>query len=260
MEDSNLLYEAWVEERQLFVENLVRLKTTITKKVIHDIRVCIKKMKAYRNLFYLLNEDESKIKFTQTNKLFDVFGKLRNIHICLDSLKDHEKETNNSYRDLKRFLNGRIKQAKSWSKETIKNYNDKELHKFELLLASMRSDDLKKSVGSEIDSILNNLEDIIDEPHQMRKVLKKTYYWIKILPDKQAEEDYKVDKLNEVTDNLGTWQDNEILLTEIRYFRKELLPGSFEERKQLKALQKNIKEKKDSLVNKTLNDLDFIRK
>jgi CHAD domain-containing protein len=261
VENSNLLYEHWKMERQHFERNLNKLKKTITVKAVHDARVCIKKMKAYRNLFYLLNEDESKIKFKQTNKLFDVLGRLRNIHICLELIEDHEKESNNdSYPELKAFLNGKIKQAKSWSKRSIKNYSDKELSEFELLLAALQANDQEESIESKINSELKELEEIASQPHEIRRGLKKVSYWIKTLPEEQADQNYKTEKLNDVTDQLGAWQDNEILLGEINYFRKEFLPTSSDENKRLKALQKNIKEKKQSLTDEALNKPDFVKK
>ena len=261
MGNLNLLYEHWKKERHFFERNLNKLKKTITTKAVHDIRVCIKKMKAYRNLFYLLNTDESKIKFKQTNKLFDALGKLRNIHICLELIEGYEKENNNnSYPELNAFLNGKIKQAKSWSKKIIKNYDDKELSEFELLLTSMPTDDQEELIGSKINSELKELEGIAYQPHEMRRGLKKVSYWIKTLPEEQAEQNYKTEKLNDVTDKLGSWQDGEILLKDIRYFRKEFLPKSSEENKQLKVLQNIIVEKKHSLNDEALKKPDFVKK
>jgi CHAD domain-containing protein len=261
VENSNLLYEHWKMERQHFERNLNKLKKTITIKAVHDIRVCIKKMKAYRNLFYLLNEDESRIKFKQTNKLFDVLGKLRNIHICLELIADHEKKgDNNNCPDLRDFLNGKIKQAKSWSKRSIKNYNEKELSEFELLLAAMQTNNQEESIESKINSKLKELEEMTSQPHEIRRGLKKVSYWIKTLPEEQADQNYKTEKLNDVTDQLGAWQDHEVLLKEIRYFTKEFLPSSSDENKRLKALQKIIKEKKQSLTDEALNKPDFVKK
>ena len=47
-------------------------------------------------------------------------------------------------------------------------------------------------------------------------------------------------------DDLGNWQDNEILLTKVRHFRKDYLPKSFEETRSIKKLEEKVKTKKDA--------------
>lgn len=263
MADSTLLYENWKNERILFEMIFLKLRKRISVKATHDIRVCVKKMKAYRKLFYKLHDDiESKLKFTDTEKLFDTTGRLRNIHICISLLAAYESEIKIHFNEFRLYLTQNKKQAGNLVKQSLKDYQAKDLEAFELLLMNHKSSKLDKQVKlirKETDKELNNLTKLTEHPHRVRILLKRIYYWLKMLPPDISARYYNTELINDVLDRLGEWQDNEVLLSEIKFFWKRTLPGSFEESNALKTLQKKINGNKADLKKNSLNKLNLLR-
>jgi hypothetical protein len=58
---------------------------------------------------------------------------------------------------------------------------------------------------------------------------------------------------------LGEWQDNEVLLKEVNYFRKEFLPPIFEETKDLKKFASTIRNLKSEILEAVSNGLSVYK-
>jgi CHAD domain-containing protein len=263
MVNSNLLYESWKNERILFEMIFLKLRKRVSVKAVHDMRVCIKRLKAYRKLFYQLHKEVNlKIKLEETEKLYDTTGRLRNMHICISLIKAYEKENEVLCKEFIIFLNQNKKQAGNWSKQALKNYQATDLEAFELLLMndeSSQPDEQAKLIRKEADKELNDLAKLVEHPHRVRILLKRIYYWLKILPPGISARYYNMKLINEVLDNLGDWQDNEVLLTEIKFFRKNVLPAPFQEGKTFKKIEKTISGKKNSLKKDVLNKISLLQ-
>ena len=262
MADSNLLYESWKNERILFDKHLDKLKKRVTVKSVHDIRVCVKKLKAYRRLFYEIHKETySKVKLTETKNFYDTIGRLRNIHICIDLVSACEKEHEVKLKEFRGFLSQRKKQAADWAKHALEKYENDDLKSFELLLEGdvfIKDMRMETSLRNEANKGLSSLVNLTEQPHSVRILLKRIYYWLKILPD--ADQDYNMEEINNVLEKLGEWQDYEILLVELKFFRKQVIPAPFKEGEDLIRLEKNSSEKKTYLRSSALGKIDRIIK
>ena len=66
----------WKRQQRAFLQNLAKLNQQQETKAIHDLRVAIKKLRAYLKLMTLLvNDIDKETSFEKTEQLFDVLGK-----------------------------------------------------------------------------------------------------------------------------------------------------------------------------------------
>ncbi|MEQ1678748.1 MAG: hypothetical protein ABL876_18775, partial [Chitinophagaceae bacterium] len=104
---------------------------------------------------------------------------------------------------------------------------------------------LNLKIISAIDKLLEKLAGHFRQPHQLRKTLKSVYYEISLLVNKEK---YQPELLHSILDDLGSWQDHEVLSARLRHFRKDYMPKSFDEHAVLKEMEAITNDKKKSLV------------
>ena len=109
-------------------------------------------------------------------------------------------------------------------------------------------EELYTALTTIINTRLSSTKKHLRKPHQVRKNLKEVYYWIGLFPGNYALETWHQDALHSLLDDLGNWQDYEILLQRLKHFRKDYLPKAFEEYKLLIAFQDKINDDKRRLL------------
>ena len=257
MEGSNKILLHWKKSQKDFSRNLVQLQQRINTEAIHDIRVAIKKLRAFLDLYILIKKEPEWVYYlSKTESIFDVLGQHRNIEICLELASSHEKESNCSCKELKNYLLSVLKITRAWANQEIHLYHQKELARITLLLKQDLPLQDSSNFSHNLDSIINNLisetKKNFRQPHLVRKNLKRIYYWIPLFPDESLSKSWYHKELHGILGDLGNWQDQEILDTRIQHFRKDYLPKSFVEYQQLKDLQDKLKDNKKLLI-KTAN-------
>src|SRR5688500_14721449 len=81
MRKENLLLRHWELEVVLFQQNLSAYNGS-NPEVIHEIRINIKKLRAYLQLYFLIGKKkDAKLLFKETEGLFSLLGKHRDIEI-----------------------------------------------------------------------------------------------------------------------------------------------------------------------------------
>lgn len=258
MSDQHLIANHWEKEKKKFDVSLSGLKKQIDAEAVHNIRVAIKKFRAFLGLYILLKkEQEWNCSLNKTEELFDVFGKQRDIQICLELIRLYEKENNCRYNELKKYLKYLLTKIQSWVRQSVQVYQEEELSKISVLMNKDSNLQDKKKLIQNIQDIINSqltaVKTDFKRPHKVRQNLKKVYYWIGLLPENTSGEVFDIKKLRHILDELGKWQDNEILLTRIRHFRKDYLPKSFEEASLVKMLEEKLKIKKEEIRKSALN-------
>jgi len=94
----NHLWLQWKKSQKDFEHNFAPLQERIKTEAIHDIRVAMKKLRAYLELYrQLKKEPDYDYLFLKTGQLFLTLGRYRDIEICLSLLKGLEKETNKNF-------------------------------------------------------------------------------------------------------------------------------------------------------------------
>jgi CHAD domain-containing protein len=242
-----LLETNWEKELEVFRKNLQLLLVKPDKEAVHDLRVAVKKMRAILEL-YLFISDERFLKnpIQETETLFSILGKQRDTEICIDILASYKKETRLKFPLFSEFLDAILKKTYQWTDKASKTYAIKELNSIKILFKNGENKpneifdtDLMLNV---ISSQLKKSSSFYKQPHKLRQHLKRIYYWVKLLPESLAEKIHEKE-LHALCDMLGEWQDLEIFGTRIRHFRKDILPGCYDESKDIKVVQADIKEK-----------------
>lgn len=232
-------------------ENLLALRQTLNEQAIHDLRVAIKKIKAYTKLYTLLQPGNGPDfgYFTRTGQLFDITGRQRDVEICLALLASLQQETGCRYLHLHFYLLSVLKTTKAWCNQDIHQYKIKELAAMTRFLKEDDSLQDTASTGKRIqwaiDEQLVSLTHHFKQPHTLRKQLKTIYYWLLLLDEKEK---YSPALLHIILDDLGCWQDHTIALLRIKHFRKDYLPKPFDEYDKLKKLESFIENKKELLL------------
>jgi CHAD domain-containing protein len=251
----------WKKQQQVFLKNLVELRTKEQPDAIHDLRVATKKLRSYLKLLSLLfKKNDYKAWFKKTEYLFSVLGKHRDIEVGLSLLKVLEKENKTVYRELKSHLEAARNQAAVWVKAAVKNYDGKEIENLakEIEIELYRKDSGKLSakakaiIEKELATVQKLAEHLSRQAHRVRKLLKDIFYWAVFSPKDSLLDSDKIKKCKKIMEQLGDWQDHEMLLRKVKHFRKDFVPDAKEEYALLKMLQNNIENK----MNTILDDAD----
>lgn len=252
---ANTLLFHWKKEQKAVVENLLVLRQKLNEQAIHDLRVAIKKIRAYTKLYTLLQPGNGpgfgneKNTLPHTGQLFDITGRQRDVEICLAILASLQQETGRRYLHLHFYLLYMLKTTKAWCNQDIHQYKIKELAAMTRFLKEDGS--LQDAVSTDkriqlaINEQLVSITPHFKQPHTLRKQLKTIYYWLLLLDEKER---YAPGPLHTILDELGNWQDYEIARVQIKHFRKDYLPKPFDEYYELKKLEAFIENKKDRLL------------
>lgn len=250
MNEPNLIWKHWNAAQGAFDKNLSALRKHIEPDAIHDIRVAVKKLRAYWELFtQLKKQPPQKEQLHATEELFDTIGKQRDVEICLELIADYEKKENARFQELTLYFKQLLRKTRQWSGHAIQAYRKKELPVISSLLKINNNLPANSELITDISLLINHhlseVKTLFKTPHRVRKSLKKIYYWALALPKDHSTELLDTEKLHDILDDLGKWQDNEILLTRAKHFRKVYLPASFEEGELIRLFEKKVKEKKE---------------
>lgn len=189
---------------------------------------------------------------SKTKNLFDILGRHRDIEICLAQTTAFEKETNCKCKELKNYLQALLKITRAWANQEIHLYRKKELVKVTLLLKRGNnlsdSTEFSDSLAAVICKQIAETKKHFRQPHLVRKNLKEVYYWIALFPCENSQALWFQKELHSILEDLGNWQDLEILDVRIQHYRKDYLPKPFKEYQVLKDFQTKIRDTKKILL------------
>lgn len=260
MTTTDLIYQHWKQEQHVFNENLATLRKNNEKDAVHDLRVAVKKLRATIELYVLLTKEPLwEYPLKETEKLFNISGKQRDIEIALEVLSELEKDTGKKYPELKGHLQTSLNIARKWTNMAVAEYKKKELEAIAVLIKEDKSpcihEDLKYNLASLITEHLAGSRNYFKKPHKLRQYLKEIYYWIKMAPENWDTVTQYEKEMHSVLDSLGRWQDLDMFNIKTNHFRKDYLPKIFPEYALIKDLQKTILAEKEELLKATLSKI-----
>ncbi len=247
----------WKKQQQVFVKNLEMLRMQEQHVAVHDLRVATKKLRSYLKLLSILKrKNDHEASFEKTEQLFSVLGKHRDIEMGLSLLKAYEKQNKAVYASLLNHLETAKQQAWERVKTALQQYDTKDLMALTGHLEEELKDEsdesviekIKKLINKEFKSVIRYAAHLGREAHRIRKFLKDIFYWAELSPNDFLPEKDLRKKIKKTMENLGEWQDQEMLLRKVRHFRKDFIPAKNEDFSLLKDLEKNIEEKMESLL------------
>lgn len=255
---SDFILILWKKEQKVFNKNLTVLKQHPGKKAVHGLRVAVKKLKAALELYLLISEKPLlENPLNETEQLFSILGKQRDMEICLEIINISEKETGKKYAVLKYYFRSLLSVAYKWTKKAVQQYKKKELAGVVLLLKDetqiMEQEELKNKIAGIINTRLADCRNYFKKPHKLRQYLKEIYYWIKMIPESLLFQVEYEKELQLLLDGFGSWQNLTVFEIKLKHFRKDYLPKIFPEYEATKMLEAGVKEKKERLLKLALN-------
>lgn len=248
----------WKKQVQVFQQNLALVKKQKQTEAVHDLRVAVKKMRSYLKLLNIARQDNYSLAFDGTEKLFSVMGKYRDIEMGLYLLGHFEKENNTCYKVFNDYLAIALLQQSKWLQVAILEYDESELTGLTCQLEEDLKDEdreglmhqFKVVIEKEFKKALRHVNHFNRDTHQIRKIFKDIFYWVEIAPVNMLMEAGQVKKIKKILNNLGDWQDHEMLHQKIKHFRKDFVPDARDEYQTLKDLEGNILGQKEKLLDK----------
>lgn len=232
MQPAILILQHWNRQQKVFLKNLEVLKSGMESNAVHDLRVAVKKLRAYLNLFRLLmikGKHQPDISTTET--FFRICGKYRDFDICLGVLRSLTESRFNSWFAWQQYLKTAMKMAGKRVVSAAKKYDPAALQLAgqELTRCLMQEDqqDLLQNIAAILQSRLMDIHTLLlkneEQPHELRKELKELYYWLSIFPDGFIPMPPYLKKLDKILDELGIWQDYQVALKKARRYRKDFV-------------------------------------
>jgi CHAD domain-containing protein len=247
----------WKKQQDIFLENLATLKLGLSGKAIHDLRVAVKKLRSYLVLYNELTDaDEAGLQFFKTDIIFNITGKYRDVEISLDLLGSFKHGKKRKYPSLHSYFQSTLRIAEEKTAIALKKFKPTELQTIgETILKRLsveNADDiLKKTVGlskQKLAAVIVLFKQTAEQPHELRKQLKDLYYWLTILQGGIFLSAVQIKKLNKILDQLGLWQDHQVLLIRTKHFRKDFVAKKTQEHHGYKRLENTLEEKSKKLL------------
>ena len=264
METHSFLTSYWLQEAATFKKNLAILRKGHDTEALHDIRVSIKKLRASIEFYIqLTGEPLWEDPLSETEKLFQTGGRERDTEMCVILLKKHRGEDHQAFSGLLHHLQQVLQQTRGWSAAAFRQYDAKEIERFGSLLKTedgmLQSPTLSDKAISLVREGILQAQPLYRKPHRLRQHLKKVFYWLKALPPGTPVA-IGEKPLHDALDELGAWQDNIILVTRIKHFRKDVLPAPDPEKTESGKLEEALKEENRDSLRKALRLIRSVHK
>jgi CHAD domain-containing protein len=258
MPGENPIMRHWQKECAVLHNNFLRLQAGMNVEAIHDLRVAIKKIRSYRKLHAALFNKKEPGKAQTIRELFSIMGRHRNIDIAktlLVSLSDKKKPPLKSMLVYLQLLQDQIE---PFCKKTIEEFSEEPIEKWSRELSedleSLSLDELtirvKRIIADSAKIVKHNVKHFKKQSHLVRKRLKDIFYWSNIFEQDLLFSKRQVKSLDKILDHLGTVQDHEVLMTNLKNFRKTILASSLQDYDRVKKMEQDAQKKKNAILEK----------
>ena len=259
MPADNFIIKHWQAELQVFQQNFLLLKEQINAEPVHDLRVAIKKLRSYLNLYgVLFKEKNFKDAFAKTKELFSVLGRHRNIEISKQLLLSLTGNNKSSLNSVFIYLQLLEEQVIPYCRQSLLQYEktglDELTNQIEQDIQTLDIDETKNKVKdiiiSSLENVKHDLKHFEKKSHLIRKSLKDIFYWLKILPEEFVLTKSRIKTIDKILDHLGNIQDHEVMITNLKNYRKTILSNALVEFDVVKKIEANATAKKDGFLKK----------
>jgi CHAD domain-containing protein len=259
MPADNIIVRHWQMELNIFHQNLLLLKEKITPEPVHDLRVAIKKLRSYLKLYVILfDKKDAEEMAINTKGLFSILGKHRNIETTRDLFLQLAHKEKTVWSSLLLYLQLLQDQLTPFCEQAIQQYERNELDiltkQLEQDFENANTDEIihkvKEVIASSMENIKDDLKHFKKKSHLIRKRLKDVYYWAKVFEEQSLFTKAQLKALDKILDHLGNIQDHEVMISNLKNFRKTILPNRMAEYDRVKKLEIQAGKKKDILSEK----------
>jgi len=98
--------------------------------------------------------------------------------------------------------------------------------------------------------VKHDLKHFNERSHLVRKELKNIFYWAKIFEDDGLLTKAQMRSIDKILEHLGNIQDHEVMIANLKNFRKTILSKGVEEYEFIKKIELRAQRKKNVLLEK----------
>ena len=244
MEQTMLLSGCWLQQKKIFIDNLLASRNRPTIVSVHNLRVSIKKLRSYLRLKEKINGDKWKESFRSISALFKSFGVVADLDMSLVLLRQQEHKKLLLFLFFKEDLFVKRSLSRKWARGDAIKFNEKEPdvfdQQFNLNLTDQElCEKIMESSLLKIKKVKELIKHFHKNAHKIRKLLKDVYNWVKISPEYFDKKFINIEALDQMLKHLGAAQDHFVFRKKIEQHLKDL-PAN-EEHLTLKTLGKKLK-------------------
>lgn len=263
----NFIWKSWNEQVLIFIQNLQSIRIKPTRKAVHDLRVAVKKIRSYLRLRNLITGEAWKKEFSPVKTIFSISGKQRDFEMSLSLLSKYQRTEKLMLPLFKKFLQINKSFTHQWTKKAMLDFHLEEFQSYStgvssslsLISNTVWSEEIKNYTDEIINKAEQQVKDMDENAHEIRKEFKDLYYWLMVSTPNPAKSLVEINRLEKLLKYLGHWQDDFIFLNKLKKFRKEFLLKNSEEVEAAKLLEMKIRESKNVLLNKAKKILKAIK-
>ncbi|HET9745164.1 MAG TPA: CHAD domain-containing protein [Chitinophagaceae bacterium] len=261
MAEGNLILKNWLQQKDVFIENLIISRKRPTKDSVHDLRVAVKKMRSYLRLNDEFVKQDWRSSFFEIRDLFKCFGKLRDFDMSLELCRKQERQWKITLPAFKEYLSANRSLTRRWTKQAAIKFNEQQpvfskgvlsdnfqFSFFNGLTVAETSTMVIAVAAKKIRRTKRLKKHFYKNAHEIRKELKDVLYWLKICPKEELENFADIKHLDTTLKYLGNWQDHYIFKRKIRQYSADL--ASKKENDLFDDLEKKISDQQKELLEK----------
>jgi CHAD domain-containing protein len=252
-----IILRHWNRQVRKFNTCLGALKKQYNSDSLHDLRVSVKKLRAYLDAIHLSNKEaDYTADFKSTENLFKLLGKHRDLELGLGMLKLSGEKSGVKLEFFSGVLQNALQRSNNHLQPVIEQFDENALASLTLKMQDGLKDvDSNEFSRSLISTVKTNYERIKGRMtyfdhhiHDIRKSLKNIHYQAEILPVEQTQPFLPLSKTKKILDHLGDWQDHEMLVKKMKHFRQDFIAPATPEFNLLKQVEKDLVAKKEDIL------------
>lgn len=261
----NFILANWEEQKKIFFYNLNLLGKKPEPEAVHDLRIAVKKLRSYLRLLEKVSGTEWKTPFTALDYLFKTLGTHRDVEMSLSLLKKHPYTQAETLLYFKQYLLAQHTLTRRWTKSAARKFNKDSFQSLNQLMASFSfftNEELtfliRQYSREKMDRAVKLARNFVAEAHEIRKLLKDLYYWIRMSPPEAQPPLQHVKKLEKLLATLGHSQDHFLFKEKLKLFRKDLVPGKHPPYEAIKKLEQKSTHRQNYFLSLAKNNFQFL--
>lgn len=244
MEQTRLLSGCWLQQKKIFIDNLLASRKRPAIASVHSLRTSIKKLRSYLRLKEQINGDKWKESFQHISALFKSFGVVGDLDMSLVLLRHQEHKKLLLFPFFKEDLFLKRSLSRKWARQDAIKFNENNPDAFDQQFnLDLTDKELCEKINQASVLKIRKVKELIrhfhKNAHKIRKLLKDVYNWVKISPEYFDKRFINIEALDQMLKDLGAAQDHFVFRKKIEQHLKDL-PAN-EEHLNLKTLGKRLK-------------------